>query len=1377
MNAQASALPARAPEPGSNVPVLDAAAWAAAVPYLPQVLLDSVRRNPHLPPSWIEAVDGTLLFSDIAGFTQLSERLTQMGKEGAEALTDVINRYFDGLLGIARRHGGANIKFGGDALLLLFTGDDHAHRAVLAAFAMQRVTRQFGTVRAQSYRVRLQMKVALHSGTFWSATAGLPGRRMQHFILGTGTARIAQVEDVAHAGEVLASEATQALVSPWAAMEPYNGAYRILRLAGRGPARAALVEKEEDSSLMPDLLAYIPPPVAQQLRGAGQAAEMEGEHRKVSTMFIHLLGVNELLERDGPAVLLDELQRYVAALVRLGEQYGGFVAANDISGHGVKLIVLFGAPVAHEEDSTNALRLALHLRRELPQLDVHLSQRIGVNTGFVFAGNVGPAYRREYTVMGDAVNVAARLMGAAASEQILVSGQTMDEAGSGFVVQHLEPITVKGKKAPLSVVALEGERDITASRDEERPVMLVGREAELETLFRVCTEVEGGNEKCAVISGETGMGKSLLLLAFTDLLKRRGWVVHLGHSYSHTAGVPFGPWLEILHAVFQLAPADDEGTRTAKVVAVIERLRPELLNTAPLLNALLSLAIPDTDLTRSFNEETRRRRLFDLIADVLKPAATESPVAVFLDDVHWADQSSLQLLSHVSNRMGNGRLLVGATHRPQEGLQLALPPASTVTIALGELPEKAAVQIVEESLNLSLLPSQVKEAILAKARGNPLFLEQVARSLQQSGALTPKGKGLVLGRAEQMALLNIPDRLQGLVMSRIDALKHASREALRIASVIGSAFDLSVLKSAASLELGGPQLETAVQDLTQLGLFQAQEGVPEPAYRFREALFQEVAYESLSFARRRALHHRVASYLEEAYGSRLKSTYEALALHYGRSGDFPKTLLYATSAGDKAREVFAHEEAIAYYQQGISSLKSLGSSIVPLGSHLLERIGDCYEVSGHHTEAARHFYRALRVWRGAQRHPILSPPVAQELLKGLPTTAREAALCTKIGVSHEHGSDYGASLRWLESAIRALPPRQPLPAARAYVAKGVSLFRQGRYQEAIAWGQRGLAVSRRLGDRRQLAYAHDMVATSYVELGNLARAVRHRHAAIRMYDELGDVSGQASANNNLGTCYHLLGLLDQALSCYDASLKACQRLGNPLRAAVAHNNMGEVYLIQGHVPEAQEHLTQVVETFQRVGEPLAATGFALINLSKASQRRHQPKEAWDNLRRGVTLLRKAGARGLLTEAFLQQAELEMEDGLVELATRTCGRALGSAREMGMQLQEARGLCIEGRIAMARHDPAQAEERLRQSIALAEGTGAQYERGVALLNLAKIYLNDGQGGASRKSGSLPLRRATSIFRRLGAEIELAQAQELWASQGVDRLVGSTSRQRR
>jgi class 3 adenylate cyclase/tetratricopeptide (TPR) repeat protein len=1359
--------------------VLDAAAWAAAVPYLPQVLLDSVRRNPHLPPSWIEAVDGTLLFSDVAGFTQLSERLAQMGKEGAEALTEVINQYFDRLLGIARSHGGANIKFGGDALLLLFTGEGHARRAVLAAWAMQRVTRQFGTIRAQSYRVRLQMKVALHSGTFWSATAGLPGRRMQHFILGKETSRVAQVEDVAHAGEVLATEATRMLVGPRVAMEPYNGVYRILRLEGRSPAPAVSAERRETSLLMPDVLAYLPPPVAEQLRSAGQADVnvVEGEHRKVSTIFIHLLGVNELLERDGPAAFLDELQRYVAAVVRLGEQYGGFLAANDISGIGIKLIILFGAPVTHEEDSANALRLALHLRQELPQLDVHLSQRIGVNTGFVFAGNVGPAYRREYTVMGDAVNVAAWLMGAAASEQILVSEQTMDEAGPGFLVQDMAPITVKGKRAPLSLVALEGERDLTTARDEERPVMLVGREAELEALFRVCTEVEGGNGKCAVISGETGMGKSLLLLAFTDLLKRRGWVVYLGHSYSHTAGVPFGPWRELLHAVFQLAPADDEGTRTTKVRAVLERLRPELLDTAPLLNALLSLSIPDTDLTRSFTEETRRHHLFDLIADVLAATAMNSPVAVFLDDVHWADQSSLQLLSHVSNRMGNGRLLVGATHRPQEGLQLALPPASTVTIALGELPEKAAVQLVEESLNLSLLPSQVKEAILAKARGNPLFLEQVARSLQQSGALTPKGKGQVLGGTEQMALLHIPDRIQGLVMSRIDALKHSSREVLRIASVIGSAFDLSVLTSAASLELGAPQLEVAVQDLTQLGLFQAQEGVPEPAYRFRDSLFQEVAYESLSFARRRALHHQVASHLEEAYSGRLEFSYEALARHYGLSGDSPKTLLYATRAGDKAREVFAHEDAIGYYQQGISSLKNLGSSIVPLGSHLLERIGDCYEVSGHHTEAARHFYRALRVWRGAQQHPGPLPPMAQELLKGLPTIAREATLCTKIGVSHERGSDYAVSLRWLESAIRVLPPRQPLYAARAYVAKSVTLFRQGHYQEAIAWGQQGLAVSRRLGDRRQLAYAHDMVANSYVEMGDLARAVRHRRAALRMYDKLGDVSGQATVNNNLGTCYHLLGLLGRALSYYDASLKASQRLGNPLRTAIAHNNMGEVYLIQGHLPEAQEHLVRVVETFDRLGEPLAATGFALINLSRASQRRHQHKEAWDHLHHGLTLLRKAGARGLLTEALLQQAELELEDGLVELATRSCERALGSAREMGMQLQEARALCIEGKIAMAHHDSDQAQEYLRRSIALAEGTGAQYERGVALLNLAKIYLNDGQGGASHKSGSQPLRRATSIFRRLGAEIELAQAKELRASLGAAKLSGSTPLQRR
>ncbi|TET95235.1 MAG: adenylate/guanylate cyclase domain-containing protein, partial [Dehalococcoidia bacterium] len=395
-NIEEPRTPADALEVAGGLAALEAAAWSAAVPYLPTLLLDAARRHPDRPAIWIDSLEGTLVLADISGFTRMSERLAEVGKEGAEWLTNIINQYFRRMLDITQEYGGSNVKFGGDALLLLFTSENHAGRAIATASAMLRASRQFTTVRVGRERIRLSMSVGVHSGAFWSASAGVPGRRMQHFILGREASRVAETEAAAVAGELLITGATLRLAGGLRVGEPRGDAYRVLRVSSR-TASSSLAGDEPDPLPSPtsELLAHLPPPVVQALLSDDKAGGVEGEHRKVSILFINLFGVTELLEEQGPGVCLDELQRYVSSVVRMAERYGGFLAGNDIYTEGLKLILIFGAPVAHEQDSANALRLALELDNELPQLDVRLRHRIGINSGFVFAGDVGSPYRRE----------------------------------------------------------------------------------------------------------------------------------------------------------------------------------------------------------------------------------------------------------------------------------------------------------------------------------------------------------------------------------------------------------------------------------------------------------------------------------------------------------------------------------------------------------------------------------------------------------------------------------------------------------------------------------------------------------------------------------------------------------------------------------------------------------------------------------------------------------------------------------------------------------------------------------------------------------------------------------------------------------------------
>ncbi|MBI4297286.1 MAG: tetratricopeptide repeat protein [Chloroflexi bacterium] len=1336
------------------------AAWSVATPYLSSVFLQAYGRHPPEEATWIEPVEGTLVMADVSGFTRLSERLAEMGKEGAERLTDIINGYFEHMLDIASSFGGSNVKFGGDALLLLFTGKSHAQRAVATSLTMLRATRGFRAVRVGRDRIKVNMSAGVQSGTFWSASAGIPGIRMQHFLLGLEASRVVEAEGKAEAGEVVVTPATRQALGDGCVAEDREGFYRVPHLLRRTAFYTEETVGHPPHVSSERLLAYIPPPIAQGLVGGGETTKIEGEHRKVTIQFINLLGVNELLKEEGPDVLLKELQEYMSTAVQLAARHSGFMVSNDIDSRGLKLILVFGAPIAHEYDSTNALRLALELDERLSRLNLRLRHRMGIHTGFVFAGEVGSPYRREYTVMGDAVNLAARLMGAASPGQVLVSKHLANEVGPAFKVRELAPLTLKGKKDLVPVGVLEGEDKSFSQRAAASAFF--GRHNELETLKESCRHAEADEPWSVVVVGEAGIGKSSLVAEFLGYMRGRNWVVHSGQCYSHTASNPFTPWVNVLNSFFGIGPEAESQARTERVVAAINRLRPDLAEIAPLLNALLGLSIPQTDLVRSLDDETRRRYMLGLVADLLVAAAKEGRIAVLIEDLHWSDPSSLQLISHIAKSLRSCHFLMCLTHRPKESLELGLPTASTTVIRLGELSEEAATEMVRSALDLPQLPEPVVKAIFSKARGNPLFLEQIAYALRQSGTLERLASASSFKMGQEMAALDIPDRLQALIISRIDALGSTAKDMLRTAAVIGNSFNLATLRSALDTDPGPAMLEGRLQELSHLDFVQRVEGSPGIEYKFQHSLMQEIAYDSLLFARRRLLHRRVASFLETTYAAQPDAPYEALVHHYSRCGDSPKTMSFAVKAADKSRQLFAHEEAIDFYRQALDALDHIAGPVVLPRSLIMERIGDCYEVWGYHADAAKIMSGALRRWRIARRQPMSGLAVPLDLDGGVSERARESVLCCKIGISYERGSDYDSSLRWLEAAQRSLPPQSSALAAQIYAAKSATLYRKGLYGEAIHWGQRGLALSRRSGDQRQHAYAHNMLAGSYLAMGDPRQAIRHRREAVSLYEELGDISGLAPAHNNLGTCYFTIGEVDKALHHFLASLLYCQRLGNAMRVAIAHNNIGEVLLAQGRTQEAIDHLQQVVDTYERTGDPLAATGLALVNLSRAYMHLRDYRRAGETLHRGGELLHKARNPGLLADALTQQAELELETGKTEAALHTSQRALRDTRELGMKLLEARAQRNLGRVALAQGRLEEAEINLQESLALARRQGGQYEQGLALLWLAELYSRHPQLKRVGRRGRLALRQAMVIFERLGAERELSRTLLLQAS---------------
>ncbi|OGO24665.1 MAG: hypothetical protein A2Z28_00980 [Chloroflexi bacterium RBG_16_51_9] len=1315
-----------------------------------------MNRSPDRTPPWIEKIEGTLLLSDISGFTRLSEGLAEAGKEGAERLTNLMNEYFHMVLDIATSYGGANLKFGGDALLLLFQGGNHAKRAVATGLGMRRATQQF-TFRLERSRLRLNMTLGLLSDVFYFAVAGTPGQRMQHFILGEGVNRLARLQAAAVAGQFLVDEKSLNLLKNTVIAEPQGDAYRVIRLSKRIPPSMDEEKNVPLPSVAQELPAYIPPPIAQELDGQRITATIEGEHRKVTVAFINLLGVNELLTEKGTGVLISELQQYVSCVIRLAGQYGGFLVSNDIYTSGIKLIIIFGAPVAHEYDSANALRFALELKNKLVQLEIHLTHRIGVNSGYVFAGDVGAPYRREYTVMGDAVNLAARLMSAAVPDQILVSRATADEAGTGILLQDLTSIKVKGKKEPVAICSVESELNLTSDTTRQSNAIF-GREVEIASFHRLCRQVELADGRVVVISGNAGIGKSRLLGEFQEYLRTRNWLTLQGNAYDYTSTKPFAPWVAVLNSLFHTAVEESVEVRTGKVLDFVRQLLPDFIEMACLLNPLLATNIPISDVIQSTNDQVRRERFFELITALLQVATKHIAAAVIIEDLHWADTSSFELINHISLNLHNIHLLLCLTHRPKTDMPLSLPDEVTTILALSELPQNTALQMVTGILEQPDLPESVARVIVSKARGNPLFLEEIAISLRQSGALERMKQMSSFQLAEHLASLNIPDRVQSLIMSRIDALDSSSKQALRVASVIGDEFDLKTLATLLNLPEEGP-LQTQLLGLSRADMTYPMVGAAEVSYRFKHALIREVAYSSLLFSRRRELHHRVASYLEDRYQSQLDPYYDVLVHHYSQSRDAPKTRFYAVRAGDKARTMFAHEDAVDYYRRGLTTLEPGDIETASQGSYFLERIGDSYEASGNHSEATRVYQQAVRRWTRALRQPRNLKTYSLAFGDSQPPGIRTSVLERKIGVSYERNSDYEPALRRLEAALRKLPPRQPRQSARIIVTKSLTLFRQGKYEEAIRWGRLGLILSRRTSDRSNLAYAYVILGNSYLETGQIKKAIRYRGLAIHLYEDLNDLSGQVHANNNLGASYQSLGDQTKALHYYKTALALGERVRNSSDIAVIQNNVGEVLNTIGDVDEAISQFQKIIETYKEASDPPWGYGLALVNLSRSYQRKNDYQNAFNCLEKGINFFRKTGARGWVVDAQLQEADLQLATSQFALALVTCQKALKTAQTLGLKPLEARGLHILGRInvALGKYQPA--TDSFQSSIALAETLNAEYEKGLAIFYMGQMYSLLLKEKDYRRRCHQLLKKAAAIFARLGARADLVQVTQL------------------
>ncbi|MBN1657894.1 MAG: tetratricopeptide repeat protein [Anaerolineae bacterium] len=1215
---------------------------------------------------------GTFLFVDVSGFTPLSERLRPLGQAGAERITDIINDLFFELVTVLFDHGGTLLKFGGDALLGLFEAEDGgsnmapgALRAVQAGLAMQATMGHFSAIEAAGQAMALRIKCGVSAGPYFAAHIGTVTNMA--FVTSGHTVNLAeQAEGHAQPGDVVMAEAVRGLIGDAAQVEARDEGFYLVRQVvplSAGARRPPIAERPEGPvrtqigtlvGRLDRLAPYLNAELLSRIVTNPKEARIVPDHRPVTVMFANYVGVGDLIRDMGethPELITHQLHDYFVHMAGIVDRYEGTLGRMDQYSVGDRIVVFFGAPKAHEDDPVRAAHAALDMqaatRKHFAALQTpaglyRFRQRIGINTGTLFAGNAGaPDLRQEYTLMGDDINMAARLMSMAGWGEVLISGQTQKRVQAYFELVDRGQLKVKGKEILIPTFQVTGRRE-TVGRTrglEAGETQLVNRVADLDTLYECGRRLLAGRGQVVAVMGDSGLGKSRLTrelqrrlfgagddAAAREIVDQITWVE--GHAQSFSEQVSYWLATQMWHGLMgthvEANPDDILFTLWEEAETLLGREKAR--DAVPFLANLLDLPLYDewAEWVNELEPGVRQKQTFWAAREFLTAAARRRPLVIVLDDLHWADEASLALFENLLTVTDMAPLMFCLIFRERhdKGCWRLRDRAAAeyshryTEVALDRLDPADSRQLLYQLVPGAKLSPELEAEILDKTAGNPFYLEEVIRSLIASGALvrddaTAAREGLaqywrVTDHARQ---ISVPDTLQGAILARIDRLTEDARQALQMAAVIGRRFEAQVLKGLTEAEA---EMERLLAQLERSDLIEATtpevQGAalpPKPVYTFPDALVQEVAYESLLVQRREEFHARVGITLEKLFAGREEQSCELLAYHFGRSNDRLRAIRYLDMAAREAQKKFANETALEHDRQILALLgddetqwqerfdvQSRRQRVLGLIGRQAEREADLKAMldlavahgSDRRLADVKNELADLYQWTGRYAEAEEAAREALARHTDLDNAAGRAAALHQLGVLHYYRGDYDVARTALEqSALLRQQTGDAASEAWSTMYLGMIYFFQGDYAQAGELHGRALETARAHQDWYHEGIYLTNAARVALRLGEYDRAIEQFEQSLEMKRRVGDRNGQGFSLNQLGLTYIYLERYPQAEEALRASLALRQEIQDERGIAYCLHGLGMAALGQGRAAEAADHFQQAQERMTELG--------------------------------------------------------------------------------------------------------------------------------------------------------------------------------------------------
>ncbi|MES0360656.1 MAG: adenylate/guanylate cyclase domain-containing protein [Anaerolineales bacterium] len=922
---------------------------------------------------------------------------------------------------------------------------------------------------------------------------------------------------------------------------------------------------------------------------------LAGERRVVTILFSDVKGSTAMAENLDPEDWAEIMNDAFGFLTKPIIRYGGTVARL----MGDAILAFFGAPIAHEDDPLRAVLAGLDIvngiqsfREQVSvEYDLDFNVRVGINTGVVVVGEMGSALAGEYTAMGDAVNLAARMEQTAKPGTVQITGETYRLVAPWIEVESLGGIDAKGKSDPVpSYCVLRRKKEPGRSRGiSGLNSPLVGRDTEYARLESALDVLERGRGQIVTLIGEAGLGKSRLIedaksKSVDQPEETVRWVYSRGISYESAR--PYSLFVQTLRQVCNVKDDDPPEKIQKKVAESFKNLEMDqqtgILRTVEML---LSVDSKVEDSGTQLEGEALKREIFDSMLNVWQSLAGKQPLVLVFDDLHWADTSSVELLIHLFQLTDGHPIVFLCAFRPHRKSPAWRVKTSAeveftkhyLEISLDALGERDSDQLVNNLLVNSELPDDLRKTILEKSEGNPFFLEEVMRTLIDSGMIVQEENGLRWDETADYKKIDIPDSLQALLLARIDRLESEPRRILQLAAVIGRVFYYRVLKSISD---GVSNLDDQLVILQRMELIQENSQMPEQEYTFRNELTRDAVYESILRRQRRMYHRKVGEAIENIFGEKLIEEAHQLAYHFNAARDYPRALKYYQIAGDQSFKLFANQEAGDHYQRAIEIALKLNVPSVKL-ARLYNSRGRALELLNQYDQALDNYEELEELGRSRNDRSLeLSSLVPQATIYSTPTVKFNPQIGTEL------------SRRALSLAIEL--GDSEAEAKTLWCLMLIQTFAGGNLEKAIDYGEQGLRIAREHQLLEEMAYIQHDLARPYMRAGRMNDAWKAYDNSQNYWREVENLHMLSDNLASLSESYYTAGEFDRSMTYAEEGLGISQKIGNVWGQAYNTFVFGPILLERGDIDSALIALDKTLDLSTQANFAAGVVGTQMI---------------------------------------------------------------------------------------------------------------------------------------------------------------------------------------